>query len=258
MSGRLLWTQRFRRWHRGTFSRLAVRYPPFSRLLPTVRPLAVTRHGYDLSPVERDLLVLLPGIGDYAEDFESHQFLGMVRGTGWPVDVWMVDAHYGYYADRTIVEQLHRDVLGPARGAGYRQVWLGGISLGGLGALLYASRYGEGLAGVLALAPFLGNPDTIHEIGLAGGLAAWARGPADPHDAIRMLWRWLHQRQTGPPHPDQPPRIYLGFGEQDLFSGAHMLLAAHLPDEQVIRAPGGHEWQVWQRLWKEFLRRRIP
>ncbi len=248
------WTQPLKRWHRGLCSRLAVRYPPFSRLLPTPRPLSIIRRQYGGPAGPRDLLVLLPGIGDYAEDFERQQFLELLGAGKWAVDAWMVDAHYGYYADRTIIEQLHQDVLGPAHRAGYRQVWLGGISLGGFGSLLYASRYGEGLTGVLALAPFLGEPDMIHEIGAAGGLAAWASGSVGEADVVRRLWRWLHDRQTGLP---QPPRIYLGFGEQDIFAQAHTLLAAHLPSEQVMTRPGGHDWPVWQGLWQDFLHRRL-
>jgi pimeloyl-ACP methyl ester carboxylesterase len=247
------WTHQLGRWHRQMCSRLALRYPPFGRLLSTRRPMSVIRRQYEGTAGPRDLLVLLPGIGDYARDFETQQFLRLLRATDWSVDVWMVDAHYGYYADRTIIEQLHRDVLGPAHTAGYRQVWLGGVSLGGFGSLLYASHYGEGLTGVLALAPFLGEPDMIHEIVTAGGLAAWVDRPAGQADIVRMLWRWLHETRIGPP---RVPRIYLGFGEQDIFARAHTLLAAHLPSEQVLTSPGGHDWLVWERLWQDFLRRR--
>jgi pimeloyl-ACP methyl ester carboxylesterase len=40
---------------------------------------------------------------------------------------------------------------------GYGHVRAAGISLGGFGALLYASRYPEEVTGILAVAPFLGG-----------------------------------------------------------------------------------------------------
>jgi pimeloyl-ACP methyl ester carboxylesterase len=99
----------------------------------------------------------------------------------WPVDMVMVDAHYGYYADRTILEELHEGVFRPARTCGYRRIWIGGISLGGFGALLYASRYPEDVT----MAPFVGHPHLIDEIASAGGLSRWTGGRKRRRKTIR-------------------------------------------------------------------------
>ena len=200
----------------------------------------------------RDLLVCLPGIGDEAGDFEKWGFVDLVRAHSWAADIFLVDAHYGYYADRTILEQLHQGVLHPVASSGYRSVWIVGISMGGLGALLYASRYPQGVHGIVAIAPFLGTHTIVQEIALAGGLAQWTT-TATPMDEIRTVWSWARSRFHSPSMPD----IFLAFGEEDVFAEAHRLLASSLPAAHVLTAPGGHRWPVWQELWTRFLHRHI-
>ena len=98
-----------------------------------------------------------------------------------------VDAHYGYYGRRTLRERLAQDVVLPARSR-YREVWLVGISMGGMGALSYVAQYPDHIARALLLAPYLGETE-------------W-------------MWRWIR---------DQPahPRLYLGYGSRDRFAAAN-------------------------------------
>jgi S-formylglutathione hydrolase FrmB len=244
--------RRFSKWKRMAVSRLSLRYPSLLRFLPSNRPLSILRYPYDGRSTMRDLLVCLPGIGDEARDFENWGFVDLVRAHSWPADIFLVDAHYGYYADRTILEQLHQDVLHPAATSDYRSVWIAGISMGGLGALMYASQYQQDVDGIVAIAPFLGTQTVVQEIALAGGLAQWTTTVA-PSDEIRALWSWARSRHRGPPRPD----IFLAFGEEDVFVEAHRLLASSLPEAHVLTTPGGHRWPVWQVLWAQFLRRHI-
>jgi len=245
--------RRLARWKRIAVSRLSLHHPAFLRFLPTPRPLEIRHCRYDGAPA-RDLLVCLPGIGDEARDFEDWGFVEMVRAHPWATDVLLVDAHYGYYADRTILEQLHRDVLVPASIAGYRSIWLTGISMGGLGALLYARQYPNDIRAVVAIAPFLGTRTLIEEISAAGGLLRW-RSTLAASDEIRAVWTWLGSRS---PRGPAGPEIFLAFGDTDPFASAHRLLASILPPAHVITARGGHRWPVWRTLWKEFLRRHGP
>lgn len=245
---------RLSKWKRMAVSRLSLHYPSLLRFLPTPRPFHIRRHPYEGPSPFRDLLVCLPGIGDEAKDFEDWGFVDLVRSHGWATDVVLVDAHYGYYADRTILEQLHQDVLLPAAASGYRSVWLAGISMGGLGALLYASRHQQNVHGVVAVAPFLGTHTVVQEIASAGGLAQWTT-TVTPSDEIRAVWSWATSRGERRP---SAPNIFLAFGEQDVFIDAHRLLASTLPTAHVLTAPGGHRWPVWQELWIRFLRRHIP
>jgi pimeloyl-ACP methyl ester carboxylesterase len=199
------------------------------------------------------LLVLLPGRGDSAEQFDKHGITKMVRQLPTPVDVVAVDAGLGYYMRATLRVRLSEDVIGPARATGYRSIGVGGISMGGLGALWYAEQRPGDVAGVLAIAPFLGDDDVIDEIERAGGVAKWTPvKPIDPDDYQRRIWLWL---QGCTRQPSTCPRIYLGFGKSDRFVRAHRLLAAVLPADQVLQVEGDHDWGPWQRVFEQTLPR---
>ena len=203
----------------------------------------------------RCLAVLLPGRLDEPEKFRDAGFARAVDKRDLQLDLVAVDAHLGYYRARTVVDRLREDVIAPARAAGYDTIWIAGPSLGGLGGLLYLRDHPEDLAGVFAIAPYLGETSVIEEIERAGGPARW-RPPATSaeNDVGRELWTWLGSwasaAQSEPPVP-----LHLGWGTADGFDRANRMLAGLLPPERVYTAPGGHDWQVWERLWEEFLDR---
>ena len=196
------------------------------------------------------LIVLLPGAYDTPQDFIEQGFVNALRVRRLPVDLLLVDAHTGYYTAQQIVERLHSEVIAPARAQGYARVWLGGISLGGYGSLLFAREHAKMIDGLFTMAPFLGRRDLPAAIVRAGGLAAWngQLPDADAHDL--ELWRWLRGYVSSP--QDRPP-LYLGYGDTDRFALSHRLLAAVLPPERVLVTPGGHEWAPWLHLWEGFL-----
>ena len=107
------------------------------------------------------LVIFLPGIGDLAEDFESRGFIEALMQSPLRADAMAVDAHYGYYGRRTLLERLAQDVVLPARSR-YREVWLVGISVGGP----------DHIGRALLLAPYLGETE-------------W-------------MWRWIRDQ---PAHP---------------------------------------------------------
>lgn len=238
-----------RRLSRSLRAVLALRVPPLVRWLPTAIPL-LFRH-YPCAPQRTDaLLVCLPGIEDLASDYETHGFIDAIRQSGFGMDVVTVDAHYGYYARRTLLARLREDVIGPARAAGYEKVWLLGISLGGLGALLYAQSHPEDVSGLVLLAPFLGTTGVVDEVRRGGGLAHWVPGHAGPPDFDQSLWQWLAGYLR---HPERMPALHLAFGARDRFAAAHRLLAANLPAQHVHILPGRHNWRTWRRLWHRLL-----
>jgi pimeloyl-ACP methyl ester carboxylesterase len=195
-------------------------------------------------------MILLPGIGDVAEDYESHGFVDAVLRTEAPADLVAVDMHVGYYARRTALERLRKDVITPAREAGYEKIWLVGISLGGLGASVYAAEHAADLEGLVLLAPFLGDRKIVREIAGAGGLGAWQPDERTEDDYQRRLWQWVKRYSKG---SEKLPALFLGYGEGDPFAPASRLLAQVLPVERVLTVPGGHDWQTWQQLWHAFL-----
>jgi pimeloyl-ACP methyl ester carboxylesterase len=198
-----------------------------------------------------ELLVLLPGRGDRARSFAEAGIVDLVRRERPSLDVVAVDATFGYYIHRNLPERVRTDVVEPARAHGYRSVWVAGISMGGLGAALFAEKNPGAVQGVLLLAPFLGDEPVIAEIEAAGGLRSWAPAATiEPDDYQHMLWRWLKGCTTA---PASCPQILLGFGSSDRFVRAHRLLAAALPADHVVTVPGGHDWGPWRGLFTAFL-----
>ncbi len=218
-------------------------------------PIATIRYSSSSTPA-KELLVLLPGRGDRARSFADAGVVDIIKRASPALDVVAVDATVGYYIHRNLRERLDLDVIEPARSRGYRSIWVAGISMGGLGSLLYAQQYPRAIAGVLLVAPFLGDEDVIAEIERAGGLALW-KPPStiDPEDYQRDLWRWLKSCVT---KPGTCPRILLGFGSGDRFVRAHRLLAAVLPPDQVVEVPGEHAWEPWRLLFTALVPRMDP
>lgn len=216
---------------------------------PAVVPLRTISYP-GAGPGAGDLLVFLPGRGDRAEDFQRRGFLDAARKAGLQADVLAVDAHLAYYLKRTIAERVWSDVVMPARVRGYRRLWFVGISLGGLGSLALAQDHPDAAAGILAIAPYLGEPALSAEIETAGGLARWTPG-ADVRD-FRGLWGSLRGYAT---HDAGRPPLWLAYGTSDRYAYGHRLLASTLPADRVLVELGGHDWPTWTRLWSDFLSR---
>jgi pimeloyl-ACP methyl ester carboxylesterase len=193
----------------------------------------------------RTLLVLLPGRGDDMTDFGAHGFIDDLRAAGAPVDVLAVDARIGYYMKETIVDRLRTDVLEPARRKGYQQIWIAGISMGGLGTLAVASTIPHAADRLILLAPYVGPKGLIGDIEAAGGPARWT--PTDTTDPYQRIWQWLKKyREPG----TVMPKMTLAFGDQDSLAPGLRLLAQLLPADQVLHVDGGHNWVAWRQLWQ--------
>ncbi|MDB5804355.1 MAG: esterase [Betaproteobacteria bacterium] len=196
----------------------------------------------------RALMVMLHGAGDHADDFLRHGFIATLRERRIPVDVLAVQANSDLYLEKRMIARLHAEVIAPELAARSLPLWLTGISLGGMGASLYAQAYPGTVAGLLLLAPFFAVRGTIAEVTRAGGLAAWAPEKIQPDDEERALLLWLKQWT-----PAGGPAIRLGYGTNDRYAPASALLAARLPQEYVMTCAGGHDWPTWQALWPRLL-----
>lgn len=202
-------------------------------------------------PGARTLIVFLPGRGGAPEDYAREGFQKIAADAGLDADTIAVDAHLGYYRKRTATIRIKEDVIDPAHAAGYTRIVLVGISMGGLGAVLYAKQQPQDIAAIVLIAPFLGDKDVLDEIEAAGGIAKWT--PAQPlpeSDYQRDVWKWL--RGYADPNQSRPP-VYLGFGTGDRFLRSHRLLAGMLPPSQVFTAPGGHDWAPWREVYRQIL-----
>lgn len=224
------------------------------RWFPAPAPMRSVAWQRSAAAPARCLVVFLPGMGDDAEDFERHGFVADMVRRGLSVDMVAGNATIGYYARGTFLERTAHDVVGPARARGYREVWLIGMSLGGIGTLYYSRAHLGEVTGVLALAPYLGDRPLIDEIDDQGGLATWQAPPrADvltPDNYQREIWRWLQALTRG---RERGPDIYVGFGRSDKLAREDTLLAEALPDDHVYLIPGTHDWTTWRRLFDQFI-----
>jgi len=179
-------------------------------------------------PTDR-LLIMLPAAKAEPEQFLEHGFIEALRERNLPLDVLLVDAHSDYYLDGDIVDRLDTEVVRPMAAKGYQELWLAGISLGGLGCVAYACRTEARLAGLLLLAPFLG-----------------VRGADREPEMLALIARC----QTG---ERRLPNIFLGYGAQDRYATASQRLAQLIPAENTVTIDGGHDWPTWNALWRLML-----
>jgi pimeloyl-ACP methyl ester carboxylesterase len=196
-------------------------------------------------------VIFLPGRFDRPERFANEDF-GKLLEVRLPAATGLAaDAHLRYYMDGDVIRRLHEDVVSPARARSGSKVHLVGISMGGLGALVYAQAHPEDVAGVVVLAPYLGDDEVIEEIAASGGLADWQPpSDPDPDDFQRDIWTWL--KGYTDPETERPPLV-LGWGTDDDLAPASRLLAEALPDDRVFTTPGGHDWPEWRALWSAIL-----
>lgn len=199
----------------------------------------------------RCLLIFLPGLGDSEKDFRDKGFIDEIRKRNLSIDVISANATLGYYAKQTLRTRIEADVLASALKAGYDKIWFAGISMGGLGSLLMAQTRPRELAGVVLIAPYLGDSDVVDEVADAGGLATW-KPPTKiaKDDYQRDMWRWLKGATA---KPETAPPIYLLSADQDKFARAHRTLGAAIPPERRFRTRGAHDWGPWKILWMDFL-----
>ncbi|MFK7897725.1 MAG: alpha/beta fold hydrolase [Myxococcota bacterium] len=206
----------------------------------------------------KGLVVLIPGMGDGPKRYEQKGFVDIVRRTHPHFDVVAADAHFGYYRNFRVLERLHVDVIAPIADR-YEEIWVVGISIGGLVATSYAMEYGAQTTGVIVLAPYLGGRAIAEEVRDAGGLANWTPPDIEAESNFRMrhyyrLWQWLKMRTTTAP---DLPRLLIGAGDEDPQRRPSELIAPHLPPSDYLTAPGGHEWRAWTPLFEALLRRAL-
>jgi pimeloyl-ACP methyl ester carboxylesterase len=220
-----------RRLRRRVASGMGLRFPGMATRLPRALPLAVredqcVREARELGLPARSLRCRLQA----------------VRETGRAVDILLVDAHLGYYAARTVLERLRHDVIGPAR-TRYESIRLIGVSMGGLGALLYAARYPGHVTDVALLAPFVGE----------------ARVPSD---RARLRAAGQDRAGAGPRRrrPARRPRVHVV--RRSRLAHLEAVVACHAADAaarlSLPFSPSGCSWRDRGRLAGRYPAPRTP
>lgn len=213
----------------------------------TKAPIDKLEYGSMTADQNKNLLILLRGIGGSHRDFEKLGVVAEIKRRQLPFDIVVPNAHFGYYKDRSLVVRLSQDIIEPARRQGYRNIWLAGFSMGGMGSLLYIRERPQDVDGILLVSPFLGWDDMIHEIREAGGVRKWQAGTIVDEDWQRLLWGWIKEYSEAP--EDYPP-LYLGFGRQDRVSDeGPPLLATILDDDHVLSVDGHHDNETLVKIF---------
>ena len=193
----------------------------------------------------RALVVVLPGFIYDADDLRDEGVADAIH-RGWPgADVMLVGATFPYYRTGKLVEQLEKNVIGPARAQGYREIWLAGGSMGGMGVLLYEWTHPGELTGIVLMSPFLGDGDLLDDIREAG-LANWQPGELAPRmdgdNYQRHVWNMIKGWRA---RPELAQRAWLVCGTDDPLFEDVQLLAPEIPPAQYIPGPGRHNWKYW-------------
>ncbi|HUR39708.1 MAG TPA: hypothetical protein VM240_00920 [Verrucomicrobiae bacterium] len=201
------------------------------------------------------LVVVLPGFAFDHDDLRDKGVATAIQ-KGWPsADVALVGATFPYYRTGVLVEKLHAQVIAPARAAGYRQVWLAGGSMGGMGTLLYEQAHPGELTGLVILSPFLGSDDLLDEIREAG-LERWSAGELSPvvdgDNYQRHVWKMI---QGWGARPDPAARVWLACGTEDPLFKDVQVMAPVVPKDQYLPSPGGHSWDYWLPVVEDTFKR---
>jgi pimeloyl-ACP methyl ester carboxylesterase len=220
------------------------------------KPLAVAWHLAKQGGPGRRLFVFLPGRRDRASDFLQRGFIALAQGKIPGLDCVAADATIGYYFDGSIADRLQAEIIGPARAAGYSEIWLVGVSMGGLGAFFHERAYPGQVRGLILLAPFVGDDLKLFaEIDAAGGAVAWAAlQPAatrpDRAEFQKELWRFLGRLGT---NKTLQLEIWIGYGDTDRLLAGIERLRSVIPPERILRLSGGHSWAVWTTGFTQIL-----
>ena len=192
---------------------------------------------------------LMPGAYQQPEDFQREGFSQAVQARGLAIDLEFIATDFAHLLDRSVLDALQLEFIAPARQSGCREIWLGGASLGGYLALVYAAQRPGDLDGLCLIAPYLGNRIVTGEIAKAGGVSAWQPATIAEDDEERRIWALIRRL------PTVPLRVHLGLARQDRFGHGHRLFADALPEDASDVVDGGHDWPTWCRLWGLFLDR---
>ena len=222
-----------------------------SLIFETDKPLILL---WDKAEKKSDkLIIFIPGIYDAVDKFEKEHFFSDAREAGIKADLVSINLNAGHLAERVMIPRIQEDVFRLIQNDGYKNIWMVGVSIGGLSSLVYLQHQEKDLCGVVVLAPFLADDRLIEEVKKYGGIEKWApeveeiKNSID--DQINSLWVWLTSKNDF-------SNIYLGYGKQDrLIAGSH-LLETFLEPSHVIRVNGKHDWVTGRKIWQEQLKSR--
>lgn len=196
------------------------------------------------------LIVFLPGLYDEAERFEEEEFFTIARKAGIQADMVAASIHVGHFVNHKMIERIEKDIFQSLAKEQYKNIWFVGLSLGGLNSLTYYRSHEKDLCGVVVLAPFLLNKRLAKKIENVEGVKVWMPNLGE-YDAviekrIETLWVWLREKED-------LSKIYLGYGDKDIYVSSHKVLANLLDKNNVLEIKGKHTWKYARKIWQQQL-----
>lgn len=196
------------------------------------------------------LIIFLPGLFDNANRFKKEQFFSLAREAGVKADMVAASIHVGHLLQEKMFARIEKDIYQPAKKAGYKNMWLVGMSLGGLNSLLFYQKYTSEICGVVLLAPYIVTDTLKKEFQKIGELKNWrlksVENESVVNQRVRDLWVWLLAQDE----KKYLQQIYLGFGEQDRYVDDIKLLQRVLDKKNVIAIEGKHDWVAGKKIWQ--------
>ncbi len=206
----------------------------------------------------KNLLVMFPGINSPGTDFIDHGFVDLFREHYKNTDILLVDTRLAYITAGNIAYRINNEIIHPAKKLGYNNIWLLGISLGGLSVLEFDKHYPNQVKGIVLIAPYLGSFKAIKALATTSNLQQkqqWADANRDNTNKTIQLWR--HILKISRPSAKQSVQLLLAYGKNDRYNKSHQLLASLLTNKHVTTIDGSHGWITWEKIWKVLLNKKI-
>lgn len=196
------------------------------------------------------LIIFLPGLFDSADKFKKESFFSIAREEGIKADMVAANTNIGHLGERVLIKRIEEDVFKHIESVGYKNIWMVGVSIGGLSSLVYFQKHEKDFCGLVVLAPFLADDDLLEEIKKKGGVRKWLPEAGKLKDSVdeqmESIWLWLGAKKD-------TSNIYLGYGKHDRYIAGSRLLEGLLEKNNVIKVKGKHDWKTGRKIWREQL-----
>lgn len=199
-----------------------------------------------------NLIIFLPGLYDTADTFKKEKFFAIARKAGIKADMVAASIHIGHLIKEMMLMRIETDIFQHAKDVGYDNIWLVGVSLGGLNSLLFYQKHKKDICGVVVLAPYLADEALTKELQQAGEIKNWQPKSAEKkvlEQKLQSLWVWLKEQDS----KNLLKQIFLGYGKQDRYIEAMKILQSTLDKKNITAVEGKHGWIAGRKIWQQQL-----
>jgi len=199
-------------------------------------------------------IIYLHGRGDHPQAFSKNGLNRILENDSINATIYEVNAHFGYYMNRTLHERLEEDIFPLLEKTAFKKVWFVGNSMGGLGALLHAQKFPTKVDAIVLMGPYLGGKKFIRRFSREINSVQFESDSVHKDNWQKQLWAWIKNISS---KPDSRPTIYLTYGTNDRLGQGQKLLHTLLPSDRVVTIAGAHDWPEWKEGFTLLVRKGI-